>query len=220
LVAERSGKYAGQIGPFWCGEDGVWKEVWLDRNPPSAAKVGVLRADFKEPLFAIARWDSYVQKKKDGTPNSMWAKMSDIMLAKCAEALALRKAFPNELSGLYTAEEMAQANTEEPQPLAKPAETKNPLKEARKAKDLADENPAEYVITFGKYKNMKIAEVGAENLSSYMDYIREDAKTKGKDIKGQVAEFMTAATVFVSMHNAQSENQEMDARLAEQVEDA
>lgn len=100
LIAERSGHYAGQIGPLWCGTDGIWHEVWLEKGNPAAAKVAIMRDDFREPLWSVARWSDYAQS------SPMWKSMGPHMLAKCAEANALRRGFPQDTSGLYTSEEM------------------------------------------------------------------------------------------------------------------
>lgn len=120
LTAERTGKYAGQLGPFWSADGKEWVEVWLDAKPPAAAKVGILRKDFSEPLWSVATWEQYKQEGKNGiTP--MWKRMGPLMLGKCCESLGLRRAFPNELSGVYSPEEMAQAETVDVTP-ARPAE--------------------------------------------------------------------------------------------------
>jgi phage recombination protein Bet len=106
VIAGRNGQYAGQLGPMWCGVDGEWKDVWTSHEPPVAAKVGVLRHDFKSALWGTARFDAYASRGKDGKLTSFWAKMPELMIGKVAECLALRRAFPQELSGLYSAEEM------------------------------------------------------------------------------------------------------------------
>lgn len=121
LIAERTGKYAGQLPVQWAkvygfditGGDPVikWFDVWpFVGESPYAAKARVLRTDFSEPMEAIARFDAYKQTKRDGGLTRMWSVMPDVMIAKVAEMLAIRKAFPHELRGLYSTDEMAQAS--------------------------------------------------------------------------------------------------------------
>lgn len=111
-AVDRTRETLGYTDTVWCGPDGQWRDVWLERTPPAAAKVTVLRNGTQFP--AIALYSEYVQtyrdkKSGDQVPTQMWADRAAGQLAKCAEALALRKAFPQDLSGIYTTDEMAQA---------------------------------------------------------------------------------------------------------------
>jgi phage recombination protein Bet len=112
VVARRAADEAKETIEYedtlWCGPDGQWTDVWLDTDPPAACKVVVLRNGKRFP--ATARFTAYVQTNDDGRALGLWEKMPDGQIAKCTEALALRKAFPEDLGGLYTEEEMAQAD--------------------------------------------------------------------------------------------------------------
>ena len=111
LIGQRSKEYGGQAGPLWCGSDGVWKDVWLTKDYPVAAKVGVWRKGFSEPIWGVALWSEFCQiNPYNGEVTAMWKNLPTVMLAKCAESQALRRAFPQELSGIYSEEEMAQAD--------------------------------------------------------------------------------------------------------------
>ncbi len=121
VIAARTGLYAGQDDPvfhYWNeGPDGKMRlttEEPFDEeeNPcPAIATVTVYRlvpgTGIRFPFTASARWDEYVQRwSSTGKPMNLWASHPHVMLAKCAEAQALRKAFPQDLSGLYVEEEM------------------------------------------------------------------------------------------------------------------
>lgn len=114
LIAQRSGEYQGQTRPIWFDDEGKEYRVWPKKKGyPYACEVGVYKAGFKEPLYGMAIFEEYVAKHKDYKTNEikvgyMWQKMPALMIAKVAEALALRKAFPNDLSGLYSSEEISQ----------------------------------------------------------------------------------------------------------------
>jgi phage recombination protein Bet len=101
-IAERTGQLDGSE-TLWCGDDGVWTDVWLGNKPPAAAKTTIWRKGAGHPFTGVARFQDY------NAGQGLWTKMGATMIAKCSEALALRKAFPADLSGVYSTDEMDQA---------------------------------------------------------------------------------------------------------------
>jgi phage recombination protein Bet len=113
-IAERTGQLDGSE-TLWCGEDGQWQDVWLGSKPPAAAKTIIHRKGASHPFVGVARFADY------NAGQGLWSKMPAAMIAKCSEALALRKAFPADLSGVYSADEMQQAEVETVTVTAEPA---------------------------------------------------------------------------------------------------
>lgn len=103
-AVDRSGESLAISGGEWCGSDGQWADVWLPDGPPAAARVVVRRSGHE--FVGVALFREYVQTKRDGNPAAQWSTRPAGMLAKCAEALALRKAFPLDLAGVYTDDEL------------------------------------------------------------------------------------------------------------------
>jgi phage recombination protein Bet len=103
-IAERSGELDGSA-TFWIGdaEGSQWSDVWLGSKPPAAAKTIIYRKGCSHSFVGVARFQDY-----NAGGQGLWSKMPSAMLAKCSEALALRKAFPADMSGVYTVDEMEQ----------------------------------------------------------------------------------------------------------------
>lgn len=179
VIAERSSKYQGQTPAEWCGQDGIWREVWIANTPPAAARIGVYRSDFQAPLYAVAKYSSYFVSS-----SPLWKKMPEVMISKVAEALALRKAFPNDLVGIYTEDEMAQAD--EPINGIKKVITIDPEDQEKLNtfyKDAVEElntiNDIEVLDCFG--------EILKDSLRSLIDEIKPEATSRYNDMSTKLA---------------------------------
>jgi outer membrane biosynthesis protein TonB len=123
-LAESTGLYDGPLPSKWVyldkdGAPTVSSPLPLpDPSDPTGAKFKipyavftyVKRHDFAEPTQGIARWGAYVQTVTEGNvtkPNRMWSLRGPEQLEKCSESMALRKAFPGVLEGLYVEEEIS-----------------------------------------------------------------------------------------------------------------
>lgn len=97
-IAKRDGIRVEYEDTIWYADDGQACDVWLWNEPPAACKVAI-KVDGRR-FSSVLRFGEYCQRKKDGTLNKMWTEKPAHMIEKCAEADVLRRAFPQDLSGL------------------------------------------------------------------------------------------------------------------------
>lgn len=111
LIAARTGLYAGNSEPIFDGRVSIRDVSQYDKIDSAPAKASVTVRRFVGGVVceftATTYWEEYYP---GGNKGHMWRKMPHVMLAKCAEASALRKAFPADLSGVYTDDEMGQSS--------------------------------------------------------------------------------------------------------------
>lgn len=130
LLAERTGSYApGPETQFTYSPD--VKDSHDEPRVKSATAFVLKRTQDGtwHTVAATAHFWEYAQAY-DGKLTQMWDEKPHIMLSKCAEALALRKAFPAEMSGIYTADEMGKADEGGTPPMSYAAPPRTPAEQA------------------------------------------------------------------------------------------
>jgi phage recombination protein Bet len=171
-IAGRTGKVSG-VKRGVTKEEGKLVSAWCE----------VHRSDWQHPAREEVPFAEYT------TGKGPWAKMPETMLKKVAEAAALRMAFPDDLGGVYTVEEMDQAKTDAPRIAAG-----------------ADQPTAEdgvlddgvYRIPFGKYVKRSLHAVSPRDLASYIDYLEGAAIKKGQPLAPVVLEFIDKASRHIA----------------------
>jgi phage recombination protein Bet len=103
-VAARLGITVEYEDTIWYDAAGNQHDVWLSPEPPAACRVTVLRDGRRFP--GVVRTAAYAATNKQGDMVSQWKTQPDHMIEKCAEAFALRRAFPHDLGGIYVEEEI------------------------------------------------------------------------------------------------------------------
>jgi phage recombination protein Bet len=194
--AAKTGKHTGTKRGLILDNAGQCRGAWAE----------VYRSDWTQPAREEVSLSEY------NTGKSNWAKMPETMIKKVAEVAALRMAFPDDLGGIYSDDEMAQAESEKD--VSPKAEVRDVLAEHKKEREAVAVDPGEYRITFGKFKTKKLSECDPYDLASYIAYIENKAKEDGKELRGQVLEFITAATSYVETKI------ESPAALEAELEDA
>lgn len=113
-AAKRDGVELSYGPPIWFDAAEGEHKIWLGEDPPAGAARTVYKNG--KPFPAVIRLKSFAKYTKDGQLQALWAVMPDHLIGKCAEAQALRMAFPHDLEGIRLAEEAGSNGHAPPQP--------------------------------------------------------------------------------------------------------
>lgn len=158
-IAERTGKLAGIKRGVIRDEKGNLIGAWAE----------VHRSDWREPVREEVLFVEYCQRDASGKPTGLWATMPSQQLKKCAEAMALRMAFPMVLSGIYAPEEMEQSYAPEHngavEPEVVPPETNKNVNGSGAEK--ASEKQRKMIFALAKKQNITHEDLKAIILAHY-----------------------------------------------------
>jgi phage recombination protein Bet len=189
--AMRSGKLNGIRRGVLRNDKGACIGAWAE----------VYRTDWQYPARIEVSLAEY------STGRGPWQKMPETMIQKVAEAAALRMAFPDDLGGVYSSEEMDQAKAESERPGA----TVNP---GEPGPEDGVQNPdIGYRIDFGKWNRRSLEEVyreeGPEGIAGYIAYLEQAAEKKGQKIDpgSKAGVFIREAEAFLgALENGSSDD--------------
>jgi hypothetical protein len=164
-----------------------------DKNACIGAWAEVYRKDWQHPARIEVSLAEYT------TGRGPWQKMPETMIQKVAEAAALRMAFPDDLGGIYTKEEMDQAEGERARITPTPDD---PIE------NYGEIDTQTYRIDFGQWRSRTLEDVyknfGPEKIQSYIQFIENSAQKKGVEVSGAALEFIKRAEEFLgAMENGE-----------------
>lgn len=109
-TAQRTGEYLGHTKPEYgdvIEHKGVHAPEWCSVTVYRWNEAAQMRAEYPVTVyFAEVCAEKFDKQSRTHVPNARWSKAPRQMLTKCTEAAALREAFPDELGGELSAEEM------------------------------------------------------------------------------------------------------------------
>lgn len=178
--AAKTGKHVGTRRGVSHDEDGKVIGAWCE----------VFRSDWQHP----AREEVPLSEYNTGKGN--WFKMPETMIKKVAEVAALRMAFPDELGGIYSEDEMDQS---EPKarivPLTEEHEQTDEIDLALN-QEVHEPGPGDYVIKAGRNKGKKLSDLSTAQLQSFIRWFK-DRIAAGEKMHQTVVDYAKAAEVYL-----------------------